>query len=59
MVKKYLFSISTNIVGSEEKEQIELELPDDCTEQEIEELGVEEYLEWLHEKNRGGFEEID
>lgn len=50
---KYEFCISTNKVGSEVKEIVEIDLDDDLTEEEIDNQVGEVYTEWLFEKNQG------
>lgn len=59
MVKKYLFSIATNVSQSSNEEEIELHFDDNATEKEIESIVQEEYISWVCEKNRGGFQEIE
>lgn len=59
MVKKYLFSIATNVSQSSNEEEIELHFDDDATEDQIESIVQEEYISWVCENNRGGFQEIE
>lgn len=47
MVRKFEFSVSTRYVGSEVEETIEIEIPDDATENEIEEIVQQRYDDWL------------
>lgn len=59
IIKKYHFSISTNKIGSETSDIVELQFDDDVTIEEIEEQVIEIYREWLFENNNGGFHELN
>ncbi len=59
ITKKYHFSISTNKIGSETSDEVELQFDDDLTDEEIEKQVTEIYTGWLFENNYGGFNEIN
>lgn len=59
ITKKYHFSISTNKVGSETSDIVELQFDDDATLEEIENQVTEIYTDWLFENNNGGFHELN
>lgn len=59
ITKKYYFSISTNKIGSETSDEVELQFDDDLTDEEIEKQVTEIYTGWLFENNYGGFNEIN
>lgn len=53
--RTYVFSLATNRNGSETKEDIELKFDKDFTEDQIERLVQEEYIDWVMEQNQGGY----
>jgi len=55
ITRKFEFSIATNYINSDWTEEVELQFADDATEQEIEDEVNEIYIEWLNEKNQGGW----
>lgn len=55
MKLKFEFSIGTRYVGSDVKDEIELEFDDDATEQEIESQVEEVYKDWVWEQVDGGW----
>lgn len=59
ITKKFRFSIATNFVRSEWTEDVELEFDDDTTPDEIISQVDEIYTEWLFDKNRGSWTEIN
>lgn len=58
ITKIYKFTLSTSKIGSEVSEIVELQFYDDDTEQDIEEQVTQTYIEWVAEKNYGGFVEV-
>lgn len=58
ITRKFSFSIATNYIRSEWKEEVELEFEDDATEEEIEDEVSAYYQEWLNENNHGGFSQL-
>lgn len=57
MLKKYIFTLATNRVGSEVKDEAELEFDDTLNEEQIEDQVNSYYGEWLSENNYGGWSE--
>jgi len=49
------FQISTRYVGSEMKEEIELLVPEDATEDQLDEILREAFEEWVWESTDGGW----
>jgi hypothetical protein len=49
------FTVSTRYVGSEVKDEIELEFEDDATEEEIEKEVTEVWVDWRNEQCDGGW----
>lgn len=50
---KVRFTLSIGYVGCEKEDDLELEVADDATPEEIEEVVTEEYTNWVHEQNQG------
>jgi len=59
MKRTYLFTVSTRYVGSEVKDEIELNFEDDATEEEIEKELSETWCDWRNEQCDGGWELIE
>lgn len=59
MKKKYIFTLSTNKVGSEQSEIMDFEFDDDASQYEIEDEVNNAYSEWMSENNYGGYSEIE
>lgn len=53
---KVKFTLATNKVGSTYTKIVEIEVREDATEIEIENIIDNNYNEWLFENNRGGWE---
>jgi hypothetical protein len=45
---KVNFYVSTNVVGSEKEEVVEIEVDENLTEQEVNDIIDEEYTEWMY-----------
>ncbi len=58
ITKKFKFTLSTNKLHSEVSEIVNLQFHDDDTEQDIEEQVIQIYMEWMNDKNHGGFVEV-
>jgi hypothetical protein len=59
MIKKYKFYASTGYVGCEREETVEIEIDDDATQKEIEEVVEEEFKEWMCSNIDSGYCEVD
>lgn len=58
ITKKYKFTLATSKIGSEVSETVELQFYEDDSEQDIEDQVTQIYIEWVAEKNYGGFVEV-
>ncbi len=57
-ILKIEFNVSTNRIGSEITEIINLEVDDHLTEQQESDIIEEEYKNWVHEQTDGGWNKI-
>jgi hypothetical protein len=58
MTKTYKFSVRTNKVGSDCSDNVDIELPDDASPEEIEEIVEAEFRTWVWENIDSYFEEV-
>jgi hypothetical protein len=58
IVKKYFFSVSTYVVGSQDEEEVEIEFDGNETEEEINKKVEENYRDWMFDRLDGYWKEI-
>ena len=59
MIKNYRFTLSIGFVGAKHDDEFPIEFPDDATEDDIEEIVQEEWLEWSNNYIDGGWHALD
>lgn len=55
--RKFEFCIATSKIGSEVKKEVDIDLEDDLTEEEVDNAVNEIYQEWLSANNTGFWKE--
>jgi len=50
------FTMSLNLVGCTKEDIVQIDVEDDATDEEIDEIINEEYTQWLFDQNQGGYQ---
>lgn len=58
MKVKYKFSVGTHYVRSTVNEEVEVDVEDDATEEEIEDAAEQAWIDWMNQKINGGWKRI-
>jgi len=58
MTKKIRFSTATNIAGSRREEVLEVEIPDEFTQDQIDEQLGELLIDWVMQNTNSYYEEV-